>query len=138
MPSRLLVVAILLAAALLPGAGTAAHQPTPLRFEVTMAPGLLPVLEDGRLFVILNRRPAPEPRFFVGETGLFGPRVLARDVARFAPGVTGTLDAQSAIWPIPDLGQLAPGEYTVQAVFEWNPDLRLINAPENLYSIPRP
>jgi S-formylglutathione hydrolase FrmB len=65
------------------------------------------------------------------------PPVLGADVDGFAPGVVGVVDAASEIFPIENLGKLPAGEYQVQAVFDWNPDLRLPSAPGNLYSKPR-
>jgi hypothetical protein len=47
------------------------------------------------------------------------------------------LDGSSAIFPIAHLSKLPKGEYQVQAVFDHNRDLRLPDAPGNLYSDPK-
>src|SRR5438034_3606618 len=115
---------------------------TSLRFEVTVAPGLLPKPTDGRLLVVLGSESAnssrrgrrTEPRQAIGDTGIAAPPLLGADVTGFAPGVVGIADRLSAIFPIESLKALPAGEYDVQAVFDWNPDLRLPNAPGNLYS----
>jgi len=106
----------------------------PLKFEVTAAPHLLERPETGRLFVVIADSAEPEPRLTIGTTGLNAPPVIARDVANFMPGVTGVLDRTSALFPIEQLSDLPPGEYSVQAVFDCNIDLKSVNAPGNLYS----
>ncbi len=109
---------------------------TSLRFEVTVAKGLLAAPQDGRVLVVLARRAFIEPRRLIGETGLNMPPVLGQDATAFAPGKTVVLDRRCAIFPIDDLSRLPAGEYHVQAVFDYNRDLRLPNAPENLVSRP--
>ncbi len=109
-----------------------------LRFEVTVAPGLLPKPTDGRLLVVLGKRGFAEPRRAIGRTGLDAPPLLGADVNGFAPGVVGVADGSSEIFPIESLAKLPAGEYVVQAVFDWNPDLRIPDAPGNLYSDPLP
>ena len=52
-------------------------------------------------------------------------RLLGADVNGFAPGVVGVVDGSSEIFPIESLAKLPAGEYFVQAVFDWNPDLRM-------------
>src|SRR5262249_38687511 len=73
----------------------------------------------------------------IGATGIDAPPLLGADVHAFAPGVVGVADGSSEIFPIDSLAKLPAGEYTVQAVFDWNPDLRLPDAPGNLYSKPQ-
>jgi hypothetical protein len=114
-----------------------ADGPTATRFEISMAPGLLDGLTDGRLLVVLGRSDRPEPRRTIGQTGLNASPILGRDVDRFAPGRVGVVDGSAAAFPIADLDHLTPGEYWVQAVFDHNRDLKLPNAPGNLYSKPR-
>jgi S-formylglutathione hydrolase FrmB len=110
---------------------------TGLRFEVTVAPGLLPKPTDGRLLVVLGKRGFTEPRRSIGDTGLDTPPVLGADVNGFAPGVVGVADGSSETFPIESQAKLPAGDYVVQAVFDWNPDLRLPGAPGNLYSDPQ-
>ena len=115
-----------------PGAGA-----TALRFEVAVAPGLMPAPEDGRLFVMLDPKGRREPRLRVGQPGLGMPPVLGRDVAGFGPGAAGVVDGSAAAFPIAGLAQLPPGDYAVQAVFDRSKDLRSPNAPGNLISATR-
>jgi hypothetical protein len=62
------------------------------------------------------------------------PPLLGADVNGFAPGVVGVVDGASEIFPIERLTKLPAGAYPVQAVFDWNPDLRMPDAPGSLYS----
>ncbi len=107
---------------------------TGLRFEVTIAKGLVSGPQNGRLFVILNPRQQPEPRLTIGQTGMDAPPILGHDMMGFAPGVTGILDRSAAAFPIENLSHLKAGEYSVQALFDTNIDFRSPNAPGNLYS----
>ncbi|HZY83440.1 MAG TPA: alpha/beta hydrolase-fold protein, partial [Gemmataceae bacterium] len=109
---------------------------TALRFEVTVARGLLDAPRDGRLLIVLGRKKSPEPRFAIGETGMSVPPLLGRDVKGFGPGITATVDQAAAIFPIASLGALPAGDYFVQAVLDGNPDFKLPDAPGNLYSEP--
>jgi hypothetical protein len=121
------------------GLGLCAAAPgeTSLRFEVTMAPGLLEGPQDGRVLVVLGRKAKPEPRFsIVSEAGLEATPLLGRDAAAFAPGRRVVLDRTAALFPITDLSRLTAGDYAVQAVFDYNRDLRIPNAPLNLVSEP--
>jgi S-formylglutathione hydrolase FrmB len=108
-----------------------------LRFEVTVGPGLLPKPTDGRMLVVLGKVDAEgEPRNSIGETGLDAPPLFGADVNGFGPGVVGVIDGHSESFPIESLTKLPAGEYVAQAVFDWNPDLRIPNAPGNLSSDP--
>jgi hypothetical protein len=115
---------------------TNAQEATPLRFEVTMAEGLIPAPADGRLFVILDPRRRGEPRHLAGQTGLDAAPMLARDVTGFGPGASATIDARAIAFPIADLAHLPAGDYAVQAVFDRNTELRhgTLDGPGNLYS----
>lgn len=105
-----------------------------LRFEITIAQGLISSAQSGRLFVMLNRSSQPEPRLTATIPGLDAPPRLARDINNFAPGMVGVIDEKAAAFPIEDLTHLAAGEYFTQAVFDSNIDLKSVNAPGNLYS----
>lgn len=104
-----------------------------------MARGLLDAPENGRLFVVLGTKSGEEPRVNVGQTGIDAAPVLARDVARFGPGVVGVVDGTAVAFPIADLAHVPAGEYSVQAVFDRNRDVRRgsPNAPGNLVSVVR-
>jgi hypothetical protein len=116
-----------------PVAGLAAEPKTALRFEVALAPGLVDKPQTGRLLVALGRG-GGEPRRSLGQTGVDAPPVLGRDVRDLKPGTPAILDQFCATFPIESLAGLPPGEYVAQAVLATNIDLRLPNAPGNLYS----
>src|SRR5262245_28045826 len=134
---HLRMLACLLVCVLLGSA--AAQQPPPakdtaLRFEVTVAPGLLKEATDGRVLVVLGRDNKGEPRRLIGRTGMSAAPVLGADANGFAAGATVVLDQKSALFPLAHLSQLPTGTYAVQAVLAHNRDLNLVSAPGNLYS----
>ena len=106
------------------------------QFEVAIKQGLAAPANDGRLFVILARTNNPEPRLTLGQTGPDAPQVLARDLKGFAPGAVAVVGAGAFAFPITNLAAVPAGDYVVQALFDSNPDLRLAEAPGNLYSKP--
>jgi hypothetical protein len=107
---------------------------SPLRFEVTVAKGLLDKPQNGRLFVIVSKRASGEPRLTIGNTGMDAPPVFARDLNNFSTDSTGVIDHTAAAFPLENLSKLEAGEYFVQALFDSNMDLKSVNAPDNLYS----
>jgi hypothetical protein len=107
---------------------------TGLRFEVTVARGILTAPQDGRLLIVLGRTRDPEPRESIGQTGLAANPLLGIDVKGLAPGVTAVVDQNAIVFPLSHLARLPAGLYHAQAVFDYNPDLRLPDAPGNLYS----
>ena len=121
-----------------------ASHSTTLRFEVKLGQPPAHVAggpqrsdaqpRSGRLLVILGEPQAGEPRLAVGQTGKNAPPILGRDVFNFAPGAVTALDERSAIFPIDSLSRLPPGTYSVQAIWNLNPDLNFANAPGALYS----
>lgn len=123
------------------GGCTAQGQPpskTPtLRFQVGVVAGLLAKPQDGRLYVVMSSQAGGEPRFGIGQPGTRSPSTLAADIKGFSSQKEGTLDRHSYFFPQTNLSQLTPGEYTVQAVFDFNRDLKSPNAPGNLYSEPQ-
>ena len=109
---------------------------TTLRFEVTRDAARTEGLENGRLLVSIGAKGNTRPVFGSGQTGMDAAPVLGRDASGFAPGKTVTLDAASAIFPIASLAKLPAGDYSVQALFASNRDLRSLDAPGNLFSDP--
>jgi S-formylglutathione hydrolase FrmB len=107
------------------------------QFEVAIKQGLAASTNDGRLFVILARTNNPEPRLTLGQTGLDAPQVLARDLKGFALGAVAAVGAGAFAFPITNLAAVPVGDYVVQALFDSNPDLRLADAPGNIYSKPQ-
>jgi hypothetical protein len=113
------------------------------RFDVTVGAHMLPHKETGRLFIVLTREETPEPRSRIGETEIVSARVFARDAGDFVEGNTVTVTTSNEYYPHDPLpcGEgrnsappLPPGEYFVQAVFDFNSDLKGPGAPGNLYS----
>lgn len=109
---------------------------TALRFEIAVARGLLPARQDGRVLVVLGRHRRQEPRDGITGAGLGAPPLMGVDVKDFAPGVKAVIDHTALVSPQEHLARIPAGTYWAQAVFDSNPDLRLANAPGNLYSDP--
>lgn len=111
-------------------------QTASLKFETTIARGLVSSPQKGRLFVFLNRKGEREPRLtFDEDVSLDAPPIIAKDVESFAPASTKVvIDNDSIAYPIKNLNDLPAGDYYVQALFDTNNDLRSLNAPGNLYS----
>lgn len=107
-----------------------------LRFEVTVADGLLKGPTDGRVFVVLSKG-GREPRFSIGDTSSDAPTCLGVDGKGLTVGQKVVVGGKAAIYPLAKLADLPAGEYTVQAVFDFSRDLRLPNAPGNLFSKPK-
>ncbi len=110
--------------------------PARLRFEVSIDPSSAKGPLEGRLFVVLGAPSSGEPRHEIGATGMKAAPVLARDVTAFGGSAVAVLDHSSALFPLRTLGELAPGDYQVQAVLATNRDLLLVDAPGNLFSKP--
>ncbi|HLK55846.1 MAG TPA: hypothetical protein VKU00_04760, partial [Chthonomonadaceae bacterium] len=107
-----------------------------LRFDVTLPKAMASSPQKGRLFVVMSRQGRGEPRFSIGSMDRDAPPVCARDVLQFVPGTFATLDRTAILSPIAHLSDLPPGDYTVQAVFAVNKDLRSLDASGNYYSPP--
>jgi len=118
--------------ALAPSLGPAAG----LRFEVSLAADVKPQWTSGRMLLVLASPESKDPRREIGQTGMDGAPILGCDVAELKTGAPVVLDEHSAIAPIASLAALPAGDYSVQAVFRCNPDLRLVAAPGNLSSAP--
>src|SRR5581483_7727879 len=134
MMKNLLLLSIILPAIVLAYAPTKIAAATALRFEISVAPGLTSKPQSGRLFVVMSRSAAGEPRRHISDTGREAPPVVARDLSDFAPGAVAVIDEKAIAFPIEDLAHLPAGDYSVQAVFDTNRDLASVNAPGNLYS----
>lgn len=113
---------------------------------VSLKPGLLATPKDGRLFVILSVTNEPEPRLALGRPGSKGPQAFAMDVRGFASGTTQTVKHSSFGYPAHSMDDFfaqagrsneAGRAFTIQALFDCNPDLRVRNAPGNAFSKPQ-
>ena len=85
------------------------------RVEVTVPASLRAEPVTGRLFVILSRDSAPEPRYQAGGFDSSVP-FFAVDVVQLAPGTPGVIDAGTPGFPLRSLPEVAAGDYYVQAV----------------------
>jgi hypothetical protein len=110
--------------------------PADLRFEISLGADVKPAWTTGRMLVVLGKQGEREPRRSIGDTGMDSAPLLGCDVALLKQGTHVVLDGHSAIFPIANLAALPAGDYQVQALFRCNPDLRIPNAPGNLYSEP--
>ncbi len=111
--------------------------PRRLSFDVSVARELQPGLEpSGRLFVILGAQSDPEPRFSPGWAGPGAEPFFARDIRSWRPGEVKVLGPGVIGFPPPRLGDLAPGTYFAQALYDTNTVDSSINAPGNLVSKP--
>src|SRR5438128_949485 len=72
---------------------------TALRFEVTVAKGLLAEPTEGRVVVALSRDKKGEPRLAIGHYEADHLPFLGTDAKAFAAGETVVLDQGSAIFP---------------------------------------
>jgi len=106
------------------------------RFEVALAADVNPQWTSGRMLLVIGSADSKDPRRQIGQTGMDGAPILGCDVAELKRGSPVVLDEHSAIAPIASLAALPAGDYSVQAVFRCNPDLRLVVAPGNLSSEP--
>ena len=70
----------------------------------------------GRVFVIVARREAPEPRIQVGSWDSHVP-FFAEDVNQLAPGQAAVITADTLGFPFKSLRDLASGDYYLQVVF---------------------
>ncbi|HWF19339.1 MAG TPA: alpha/beta hydrolase-fold protein, partial [Verrucomicrobiae bacterium] len=105
-----------------------------LRFEVTADKKLCDSPVTGRLLVILDRHPMPEPRLGMHADGPDAPFIIGRDVNDLAPGVKAVVDGKCITFPITNLSQLPAADYYVQALLMTNIDIRSPNSYGNLYS----
>ena len=108
-PLTLAFTLVLLAALPLP-AQTGATQ-----FEISVPAAAHATPITGRVFVIVSRGNAGEPRLRIGdwmeETPFFG-----ADVSQLAPGQPATIDAATPGYPLTSLKDLPAGDYSVQAL----------------------
>jgi hypothetical protein len=108
-----------------------------LHFEISLKPGLVSGAQTGRLFVVLGRPGEREPRFRLGRTGNDAPMAFAMDLEGFSTNSPTILNQSAYGFPVTNLARIPPGDYLIQALLEVNQDLRMRDAPGNLYSPPR-
>ena len=130
------LVAVTFAALPPTGNPGASGQAGSLRFEISVGPGRIARPVSGRVLVVASPSD-PEPRHRIGRVGRDATPIFAVDVDQLGASQTVVIDETSAAFPFDSLADLPPGAYHVQAVLDFNRDLRSPNAPGNLYSPPR-
>lgn len=102
-------------------ASAAGADPVPAStFRITFDAATFDRPYTGRVYVVLARRPSPEPRLRMGSW--FGaPQVFAMDVADLPTGGSITLGPDALAFPKP-YADAEPGELHAQAVARVNPD----------------
>jgi hypothetical protein len=78
--------------------------------------GNVPQALDGRLLLLISKDGTREPRFQVSSTSLETAQLFGLDVEGFKAGSERTFDAGILGCPLESLGELPPGQYTVQAL----------------------
>ncbi len=117
----LLLIGILLSAIGCSGPGgggdgrTHGAPATDAAFVVTFSEGLSSEPQDGRLILIVSKATEGEPRFQVA-AGPEGQQVFGLDVEGWLPGTPAVIGDTVFGFPLPGLGAVPPGEYTVQVV----------------------
>jgi len=105
-----------------------------LKFQVRFAPGNVPdPAASGRMLVAVG--PANGRPSFTNTDPPNLP-VLGVDAEKVTAATVVTLDAKCDTFPLMNLNDLPAGEYTVQAIFAFNNDIDLPNAPGNRYCAP--
>jgi len=113
MRDRMLSCAVLVFAGF--GSTPLTAQRKDLRFEVSVPASLRAEPVTGRMFVILTKDSAPEPR---EQAGSFDSSVpfFGLDVAQLAPGTAAVIDDQTLGFPVRRLREMPAGDYYIQAV----------------------
>ena len=88
---------------------------TDLEFVVSFSPELSAEAQDGRLVLVISKRETGEPRFQVS-AGPGGQQAFGIDVEGWAPGANAMIGDTVFGFPLPGLGLVPAGEYTVQAL----------------------
>jgi len=100
-----------------PGEAITAHgsPSTDVSFSVTFSDALSAEAQDGRLILVISKQEGREPRFQVA-AGPEGQQVFGVDLEGWAPGTPAVIGDTVFGFPLPGLGLVPPGEYTVQAL----------------------
>jgi S-formylglutathione hydrolase FrmB len=85
------------------------------RFSVTVPAGVRSEPLTGRIFLFVSRSASPEPRLQYGGLSETVP-FFGHDVTALRAGAPTVLDASADGYPLPTIGDLPPGDYSVQAL----------------------
>ena len=129
-------------------------KPRPMvRFDITVPPGVHDRPITGRVYVMITRSEAREPRLQLNQAD--GIPFFGRDVEGWLPGAPATIDDRDLGFPVNSLHDIPPGEYFVQAFVNIYSEFKRADghvlwmhddqwegqqwhqAPGNLYSRPR-
>ena len=110
---RFLFLALALSASLAADDGGAK-----LRFELSFPAAVRTEPADGRLYVILTRKPEPEPRLQFGKSGgqYRSTPFFGEDVEGLKSGQQAVVDGRSIGYPVERLADLPAGDYYVQGM----------------------
>lgn len=86
---------------------------TKLKFEISFSEAYSTEPQTGRMFIVITRSDAREPRLQVGR---YAPQLLGVDFEQLSPGKTVVIDGSTLGYPIDSLKELPAGDYHVQAV----------------------
>lgn len=112
-----------------------AGSPAP-QFEVEVDRSLASEGLKGRLVLVAAKSRKTEPRLQVNGPSLTGPVLVGMDFTNRPDGKPAVFAPDSAAFPIASLDKWPADRRWVQAVLMTNRDLRLLDAPGNLYSEP--
>ena len=86
----------------------AEERPAALRFELSFPPTIRTEPADGRVFVILTRKPEPEPRLQFGKSGgqYKSTPFFGEDVDGLKPGQRAVIGGRSTGYPVERLADL--------------------------------
>jgi len=89
-----------------------------LRFELSFPSSVRSEAADGRVFVIVTRKPDPEPRLQFGKNGgqYASTPFFGEDVDGLKPGQQAVVDGRSVGYPVERLADLPAGDYVVQGM----------------------
>ena len=89
--------------------------PPKLRFAISFGAGQGKEALDGRVLLMVSSQAEGEPRFQISD-GPTGQLVFGIDVNALKPGQEAIVDDAVLGFPLDSIGQIPPGEYTVQAL----------------------
>ena len=84
-----------------------------LRFQISFPASVSATPLTGRMFLAISKKDTVEPRTRVGR---YGVQLFGVDFEQLRPGSPVTIDGTTLGYPARSLSELAPGDYSVQAV----------------------
>ncbi len=102
---------VVLAGALAFAASASAQKAT--RFEISVPQSVHAAPITGRVYVMITRNAEREPRLQINQSE--GVPFFGRDVEKLAPGAAAVIDGTDLGYPVDNLRDIPPGDYTVQA-----------------------